>query len=85
MSTKSGSTTIVRPPSGTEGDPASRAVERWFQVLLSSLLPLLAGLFAPDSWRGPLHVSGGALCVCGLILLVRHELAERRKSHVTDR
>lgn len=68
--------------SGTIGeDPA---IEPWFVILLSALIPLLAGLFAPASWRTPLHLVGGGLCLVGLILLIRHERAVRRNSPVTD-
>ena len=61
------------------------AIEHWFSVLLSSLVPLLGALFVPLAWKTPLHVLGGVLCIWGLVLLVRHEMAVRRQHNVTDR
>lgn len=84
MSVNSDRTRTAPSKVSSETEPSARAVEPWFLVLLSSLLPLVGALFAPPGWRTPLHVIGGALCGWGLILLVRHELADRRTSHVTD-
>jgi hypothetical protein len=74
------STRYSAPPSG---DTPGKAVEPWFAILLSSLVPLLVGLFVPDVWRTALHVLGGALCALGLVLLVRHEIAVRGQRNVT--
>jgi hypothetical protein len=69
----------------SSGDSAGRAIEPWFSVLLSALVPLLGALFVPMAWKTPLHVLGGAICALGLVLLVRHEMAIRRQHNVTDR
>ena len=60
------------------------AIEPWFAILLSALVPLLAALFVPPPWRTFLHAAGGLLCVAGLFLLIRHEMEIRRKRNVTD-
>jgi hypothetical protein len=85
MSMKSENTEALRYPATSSGDAAGRAIEPWFAILLSSLVPLLGGLFVPDAWRAPLHVLGGALCVLGLVLMVKHELAVRRERNGTVR
>jgi hypothetical protein len=66
-------------------DAPGGAIEPWFAILVSALVPLMAGLFAPGSWRTVLHVVGGVMCAWGLILLVRHEMTVRRQRNVTDR
>lgn len=70
---------------GPSAAASGGAIEPWFTILVSALVPLGAGLFAPDSWRTALHVLGGAMCAGGLILLVRHEMTVRRQRNVTDR
>lgn len=72
-------------PGASSGDAAGRAIEPWFTILVSGLVPLAVGLFAPGAWRLPLHVLGAVLCAVGLILLVRHEMDVRRQQNVTDR
>ena len=64
--------------------PREGAIEPWFAILLSALVPLLAALFVPSSWRTLFHAAGGLLCVAGLFLLIRHEMENRRKRNVTD-
>ena len=83
MSMNTENTDAIRYSGSASGDAAGRAIEPWFTILLSALVPLLGALFMPASWRTPLHVLGGVLCVCGLVLLVRHELAVRRQRNVT--
>lgn len=83
MSMNSENSEAMRFSSSSSGDAAGRAIEPWFIILLSSLVPLLGGLFVPDAWRAPLHVLGGVLCVVGLVLLVRHEIAVRRQQNET--
>jgi hypothetical protein len=46
---------------------------------------LIGALFAPAEWKTALHVTGGALCAWGLVLLVRHEIEIRRNGDVTER
>lgn len=84
MSMNSENTDTIRYPGSSSGDAPGRAIEPWFIVLLSSLLPLLGGLFLPGAWRTPLHVLGVVLCVSGLVMLVQHEIAVRRQRNVTD-
>jgi hypothetical protein len=83
-STNTGNTDSVLYPGAASGDAAGRAVEPWFTVLVSGLVPLGVGLFAPDAWRMPLHVLGAVLCATGLVLLVRHEMDVRRQRNVTE-
>jgi hypothetical protein len=85
MSMTSETTEAIRRPVPSSDDVAGRAIEPWFTILLSALAPLLGALFAPAAWRTPLHVLGGVLCVAGLVLLVRHEVAVRRQRNVTRR
>lgn len=61
-----------------------RAIEPWFTILVSSLVPLGGGLFMPAPWRAILQGIGGVMCVAGLVLLVRHEMIERRQRNVTE-
>ncbi len=85
MSTNSTNTESVRYPSAPSGDAPGRAIEPWFTILLSGLVPLGVGLAAPGAWRTPLHVLGAVLCALGLVLLVRHEMDVRRQQNVTHR
>jgi len=66
-------------------DRPGGAIEPWFGVLVSSLVPLLGGLVVPSPWSRALHVLGAILCLTGLAMLVRHEMAVRRNQDVTDR
>jgi hypothetical protein len=50
-----------------------RTVEPWIAILIASLVPLAAAVMVPESWRIPLYVIGGALCVVGIGLLVKQE------------
>ena len=61
------------------------AIEPWFAILLSALVPLLAALFVPPAWHSFLHATGAILCLVGLLLLVRHEIEIRQKRNVTER
>ena len=85
MATNSGNTDSIRYSNASSGDAPGRAVEPWFTILLSGLVPLAVGLVAPGAWRAPLHVLGAVLCAAGLVLLVRHEMKVRRRRNVTDR
>lgn len=78
-------TEALRYPASSSGDAVGRAIEPWFAILLSSLVPLLGGLFVPGAWRTPLRVLGGVLCVLGLVLMVKHEIAVRRQRNETER
>jgi hypothetical protein len=77
MSMNSETTEALGLRAGSSREARGGAIEPWFAILLSSLAPLLGGLFGPDAWRTPLHVLGGVLCAVGLVLLVRHEIAVR--------
>jgi hypothetical protein len=83
MSMNSESTNTVRYPGPSSTDAPGRAIEPWFAILLSALVPLVGALFVPISFRLPMYVVGGALCIWGLVLLVRHELEVRRQRNVT--
>jgi hypothetical protein len=83
MSMNSRISEAVHYPGTSSAGAKGGTVEPWFAILLSSLVPLLLGLFAPDAWRAPLHVLGGVLCAVGLVLLVRHEIAVRRQRNET--
>lgn len=85
MSMNSESADSIRQRRPAAAKAAVPAIEPWFTVLMSSLLPLVGALFVPTPWQFALHILGGTLCVVGLVLLVRHELAARRKRDVTDR
>ena len=85
MSRKPESTDSIRYPGPSAADAQGGAIEPWFTVLMSALAPLMGALFVPAPWRTALHVLGGVLCACGLILLVRHEMIVRRQRNVTDR
>jgi len=83
MSMNAETTKSIGQPRPSSATVPGGAIERWFSVLLSALVPLAGGLFAPDAWRAPLHALGGALCAAGLVMLVRHEMAVRRDRNVT--
>lgn len=85
MSMNTETTGAIRNSRSASANEMGGAIEPWFSVLLSSLVPLASGLFAPDAWRAPLHVLGGVLCAAGLVMLVRHEMAVRRDHNVTHR
>ena len=61
----------------------ARSIEPWIAVLLASLVPLVAAVMLPESWRVPLYIGGGILCAIGLALLLKQELGrmEHRKPH----
>lgn len=61
----------------------ARSIEPWIAVLLASMVPLVAAVMLPESWRLPLYVVGGVLCAIGIVLLFKQELArmEHRKPH----
>jgi hypothetical protein len=84
MSMNSESGDSIRPPRRPAAAAAGSAVEPWFTVLISSLVPLVGALFVPPPWQFALDVLGGTLCVVGLVLLVRHEMALRQQQNVTD-
>lgn len=84
MSRNSESTNFVRHSTAVASEGRSGAIEPWFAILLSALVPLMGALFLPAAWRTPLHLLGGILCVWGLVLLVRHEMIVRRQRNVTD-
>ncbi len=52
-----------------------RAVEPWIAVLFASLVPLVAAVMVPESWRMPLYVVGGVLCALGIALLLKQEVS----------
>jgi hypothetical protein len=84
MSNDSSPTEAIAYPGPESVRPSGRAIEPWFTILLSALIPLIGALFAPAEWKTALHVTGGALCAWGLVLLVRHELEIRRDGVVTE-
>jgi hypothetical protein len=84
MSMQSETSRTLQYPGDVEPSRAG-AIEPWFAILLSALVPLLAALFVPPAWRPFLHVAGGLLCVAGLVLLIRHEMEIRQQRNVTDR
>ena len=53
-----------------------RSMEPWIAVLLTSLVPLVAAVMLPESWRVPLFVIGGILCAFGIALLVKQEASK---------
>ena len=83
MSMTTEHTRTILPSGASASDGRGGAVEPWFAILVSSLVPLLSGLFAPGTWRTVLHVLGSLMCVAGLILLVRHEMIVRQQQNVT--
>jgi hypothetical protein len=85
MSNDSSPTDAIAYPGPESVRPSGRAIEPWFIILLSALIPLIGALFAPAGWKTALHVAGGALCAWGLVLLVLHELEIRRNGDVTER
>lgn len=85
MSMNSESINAVRNSTAAAPERQGGAVEPWFAILVSALVPLTIGLVVPSGWRTPLHVLGGVMCAWGLVLLVRHEMIERRQRNVTDR
>lgn len=84
MSYKPETTDSVRYPGVTAVDAPGRAIEPWFTILVSSLVPLGGGLFVPAPWRAILQGIGALMCVVGLVLLVRHEMLVRRQRNVTE-
>ena len=84
MSNDSSPTDAIVYPGPESVRPSGRAIEPWFMVLLSALIPLLGALFVPAGWKTALHVAGGVLCAWGLVLLVLHELEIRRDVDVTE-
>ena len=68
----------VRGPLPVPAERRGGAIEPWFALLLSSLVPLMGAMFVPSPWRMILHAIGGTLCTVGLALLIRHEMRVRR-------
>jgi hypothetical protein len=61
---------------------SARSIEPWIAVLFASLVPLVAAVMLPESWRLPLYVVGGVLCVIGIVLLFKQEVSRmNRKPH----
>ncbi|MEO5817611.1 MAG: hypothetical protein ABIT20_20250 [Gemmatimonadaceae bacterium] len=62
---------------------AEKSVEPWIVVLFASMVPLVAAVMLPASWRVPLYLVGGVLCAIGIALLFKQEVArmEHRKPH----
>jgi hypothetical protein len=85
MSNDSSPTDAIAYPGPESVRRGDRAIEPWFTILLSALIPLIGALFAPAEWKTALHVTGGALCAWGLVLLVRHEIEIRRGGGLADR
>jgi len=62
----------------------SRSVEPWIAVLFASLVPLVTAVMLPESWRVPLYVVGGVLCVIGIGLLLKQELGRMQHRKPSD-
>jgi mannose/fructose/N-acetylgalactosamine-specific phosphotransferase system component IIC len=62
---------------------SGRSVEPWIAILLASLVPLVAAVMLPESWRVPLYVVGGVLCAVGIALLLKQEIGrmQHRSPH----
>ena len=63
---------------------SGRSVEPWIAVLLASLLPLVAAVMLPESWRVPLYVVGGVLCAVGVALLLKQEVGRMQHRNPHD-
>ena len=63
---------------------SGRSVEPWIAVLLASLLPLVAAVMLPESWRVPLYVVGGVLCAVGVALLLKQEIGRMQHRNPHD-
>lgn len=84
MSNQPETTDAVRYPGSASTGARGGAIESWFMILVLSLAPLVGAMWVPTPWNTVLHVVGGATCAWGLVLLVRHEMNERRQRNVTD-
>lgn len=56
----------------TPSDKPWYRTERWLVVQLLALVPILAAMLFPMTYRVPLFVAGGSLLVTGTLMLMRH-------------
>ena len=47
--------------------------EKWLAVQVAAMVPILAAMVVPASYRLPLCVLGGALVAVGTVMLLRHK------------
>ena len=47
--------------------------ERWLVVQLAALIPILTAMLAPQEYRVPLCILGGALVAIGTVMMLRHD------------
>jgi hypothetical protein len=60
-----------------ESSGAPPRIERWFLILIASLVPVLLAVVLPEVARLPLFVIAGGLVVTGFALMVRTDRASR--------